>query len=162
MTFLGQHTTRAVPARQSRIWSASQLYSVILGAAAIAFGAIALAHTGVDLSHVTRPDTTVLGFSADPLLAMAEVAFGVVLVLVASSAVVGRGVLALTGAATVGVGIVVLAHWWGGRLSFWLDASNRDGWLFVAAGGATVLISLLTPVWAGTGRSLRAAPAEDL
>ena len=163
MTILGHDTTtRVVPARQTRIWSVSQLYALVLGAAAIAFGAVALSHTGVDFSHLTRPGTTVLRFPANPLLGLTEIAFGVLLLLAATSAIVGRGLLALTGAATVGVGIVVLAHWWGARLSFWLDASDRDGWLFVAVGGATVLIALLSPVWAAQGRAVRAAPAEDL
>ena len=163
MTILGHDTTtRAVSARSTRLWSASQVYALVVGAAAIAFGAIALAHTGLDLSHLMRPGTTVLGFTANPLLGLTEIAFGVLLMLAATSAIVGRGLLTLTGSATVGVGIVVLAHWWGGRLSFWLDASDRDGWLFVAVGGATVLIALLSPVWATHGRVARRAGAEDL
>jgi hypothetical protein len=163
MTILGHGTTtRVVAARQTRIWSVSQLYALVLGAVAIAFGAVALAHTGVDFSHLMSPHTTVLSFSANPLLGMTEIAFGVLLVLAATSAIVGRGLLALTGAATAGVGIVVLAHWWGARLSLWLDATDRDGWLFVAVGGATVLIALLSPVWAARGRGVGRATAEDL
>jgi hypothetical protein len=163
MTILGHDTTtRVVPARHARMWSVSQPYALLLGAAAIGFGVVALAHTGVDLSHVTRPHTTVLSFSASPLLGITEIAFGVLLVLAATSAIVGRGLLALIGAAAAGVGIVVLAHWWGARLSFWLDATDRDGWLFVAVGGATVLIALLSPVWAARRRGVGRATAEDL
>jgi hypothetical protein len=161
-TFGHDATTRVVPARRTRLWSVSQFYALVLGAAAIAFGALALAHTGVHFGHVMRPGTAVLGFTANPLLGMTEIAFGVLLVLAATSAVVGRGVLALTGAATVGVGIVVLAGWWGSRLALWLFASDRDAWLFVAVGCATVLMALFTPVWAASGRTVRAASAEDL
>jgi len=163
MTTVGQDaTTRVVPAPRARLWSASQFYALALGAAAIAFGAVALAHTGVNFGHVMRPGTAVLDFTANPLLGMTEIAFGLLLVLAATSAVVGRGVLALTGAATVGVGIVVLAHWWGAHLSLWLFASDRDGWLFVAVGCATVLMALFTPVWAASGRTVRAASDQDL
>ena len=69
----------------------------------------------------------------------------------------------LTGAAALGVGIVVLAGWWNGRLQLWLAATNRDGWLFVAVGGATVLVALLAPVWAvGGRRAVATTSAEDL
>jgi len=140
----------------------SQLYALIVGAVSIAFGAIALARLEVDFGHLTHGLTTVLGFSANPLLGLTEIGFGVLVMLAAIGPVIGRGLLALTGAAALGVGIVVLAGWWNSRLQLWLAATNRDGWLFVAAGGTTVLMARLAPVWAVGGRRAVATSAEDL
>ncbi len=164
MTIIRHGTTApVVTTRPARVWSASQLYALIVGAVSIAFGVIALARLDADFGHLTRGLTTVLGFSANPLLGLTEIGFGVLLMLAAIGPVIGRGLLALTGAAALGVGLVVLAGWWNGRLQRWLAATNRDGWLFVAVGGATVLVALLAPVWAVGGRRAAATTnAEDL
>jgi hypothetical protein len=144
-------TVPIVERRPIRLWSPAQVVSLALGVVAIVFGAAALARTGIDFSHLTRSHETLLGFGQTPLLGLAEIGFGWLLVVAAFFPILGRNVMTLIGAAALGLGVVVVSGWWSAKLLSWLGASDRDGWLFVAVGGFVLLTSFFTPVftWGG-------------
>jgi hypothetical protein len=144
-------TTPAVQERPTRLWSPSQLVALILGGAAIAFGVLALIQTGLDLSHLTRAHDSFLGFGHTPLLGLAEVGFGVLMVLSALGPVAGRNIMTLLGAAAIGLGVVVLAGWWSAKMIHWLGVSDRNGWLFIAIGSVAVFAAFFAPVWTTGG-----------
>ena len=144
-------TVPIVERRPIRLWSPSQLIALVLGVVAIVFGVVALARTGVDFSHLTQSHELVLGFGHTPLLGLAEVGFGFLLVLAALFPIVGRNLMTLVGAATLGLGIVVVGGWWSAKMLTWLGATDRDGWLFVAVGGFVLLTSFFTPVYTWGG-----------
>jgi hypothetical protein len=153
-------TVAAVERRPTRLWSPAQLIALALGGVAIAFGVIALTRTGLDPSHLTRDRDTVLGFGHTPLLGLAEVGFGVLLVLAAGLPIVGRNAMTLIGAATLGLGVVVVEGWWSTRMVRWLDVSDRSGWLFVAVGGFVLVVSCFTPVLTWGGPRVVRRPVE--
>ncbi len=155
-------TVPIVERRPIRLWSPAQLIALVLGAAAIVLGVIALARTGVDFSHLTQSHEMVFGLGHTPLLGLAELGFGFLLVLAALFPIVGRNLMTLVGAATLGLGIVVVGGWWSPKLLSWLGAGDRDGWLFIAAGGFVLLTSFFTPVftWGGPRVVRRPAPTE--
>ena len=144
-------TVPVVERRPIRLWSPAQLIALVLGVAAIVFGVIALARTGVDFSHLTQSHEMALGFGHTPLLGLAEVGFGFLLVLAALFPIVGRNLMTLIGAAALGLGIVVVGGWWSAKMLTWLGATDRDGWLFVAVGGFVLLTSFFTPVYTWGG-----------
>lgn len=144
-------TTPAVEERPTRLWSPSQLVALVLGGAAIAFGVLALIQTGLDLSHLTRAHDSFLGFGHTPLLGVAEIGFGVVMMLAALGPVAGRNIMTLLGAAAVGLGVVVIAGWWSAKMTHWLGVSDRNGWLFIAVGGVAMFAAFFAPVWTTGG-----------
>jgi hypothetical protein len=155
-------TVPIVERRPIRLWSPAQVIALVLGVAAIVFGVIALARTGVDFSHLTQSHERVFGFGHTPLLGLAELGFGFLLILGALFPIVGRNLMTLVGAATLGLGVVVVGGWWSAKMLSWLGAGDRDGWLLIGAGGFVLLTSFFTPVftWGGPRVVRRPAPAE--
>lgn len=165
----GRQTTATTPAvedRPTRLWSPSQLVALVLGGVAIAFGVLALTRTGLDLSHLTRDHHSFLGFGHTPLLGLAEVGFGALMVLAAFGPIAGRSLMTLLGAAAIGLGVVLVAGWWSARMSHWLGADDRNGWLFLAVGAVALVVAFFSPVWTTGGPHVvrepvtAAAPAE--
>lgn len=153
-------TALAVEKHPTRLWSLSQLVALVLGGAAIAFGVLALTRTGVDVSHLTRDHDSFLGFGHTPLLGLAEIGFGALMVLAAFGPVVGRSIMTLLGAAAVGLGVVVVAGWWSAKMSRWLSVGDRSGWLFIAVGGLALLAAFFAPVWTTGGARIVREPVE--
>jgi hypothetical protein len=147
MRFLSRRSTApAVEERPTRLWSPAQPVALALGGVAIAFGVVALTRTDLDLSHVTRGHAQYLGFWHTPLLGLAEVGFGVFMLLAGIGPVIGRSIMTLLGAAATGLGIVVAAGWWSTKMTHWLGVTDRSGWLFIAVGGFALLVAFFAPV----------------
>jgi predicted anti-sigma-YlaC factor YlaD len=138
--------------RSGHIWSPSQLIAVVIGIGAIVFGAIAISKTGLDLGDVTDPHRSAVGFHTTPLLALAEIAWGVLMLIAALRPIAGRALMALLGAAAIALGVVVVVDAWHHRLHDALGVHDRNGWLFIAAGVVTLLAALLSPVVATPGQ----------
>src|SRR3954462_1633091 len=64
-----------------RPWSPAQIVALVIGAAAVVMGIAGLAKTGLPLNHLDRPYHDVLGFRHSPLLGLAEIGFGVLLII---------------------------------------------------------------------------------
>jgi hypothetical protein len=155
-------TVPVVEQRPIRLWSPAQVVALVLGVAAIFFGVLALARTGLDFSHLTRSHETALGFGHTPLLGLAEVGAGWLLVFAAVFPIVGRSVMTLVGAAMLGLGVAIVGGWWSATMLTWLGAGDRNGWLFVAVGGLVLLASFFAPVFTAGGPRVvqRPAPGE--
>jgi hypothetical protein len=121
--------------------------SLVAGVAAIIFGIVALAKTGIHGDSLRSPDREVWSFHHTPLLAVVEIGFGVLLVLAAVSAGTSRTIMALLGALAVAFGVVILADAWPARMHRWFGVHHRNGWLFVITGGVVLLAGLLLPTF---------------
>jgi hypothetical protein len=121
--------------------------ALLVGAAAIVFGAVALADTGIHGDWLRSPHREVWSFHHTPLLAVIEIAFGVVLVVAAMSAGVSRTFMALLGALAVAFGVLILVDAWPARLHRWFGVHDRNAWLFVITGGIVLLAGLLLPTF---------------
>jgi hypothetical protein len=124
----------------------ARFVALILGAAAIVFGAIAAADTGFDPDHIYRPHETVMTFHHTPLLAVGEIAFGAALLISAAGTYLGRTLMTSLSVGALGLGVVVVADKWPHRLHDWLGVHDRGGWLFVAVGAIGLGATALLPV----------------
>ena len=125
-------------------WSPAQIVAFVVGAAALAFGIVALVRTGLDLDDLTRPEASVLGFAHTPLLAIVEIAFGALMLLAALSPA-GRALMAFLGAVALAFGIVIVAETWPARMHDWFGVTDRTGWLFVVVGAVSLVSALFLP-----------------
>jgi hypothetical protein len=136
-----------VETRPARHWSLAQFVSLIVGVAAIVFGIVALAKTGIHGDSLRSPHREVWSFDHTPLLAVVEIGFGVVLLLASVSAGASRALMALLGALAVAFGVVIVADAWPARMHRWFGVHDRNGWLFIITGGVVLLAGLLLPTF---------------
>jgi len=136
-------------------WSPLQLIGLIVGVGFTVLGIVAVARTGFDTSHIYTPRTVVWHLRHNPLLAVIEIGYGVLMIL--ASVVPGglRALMGLLGAAALVLGIVTLA----GppqRINHWLAVANANGVVFTIVGAVVVLAAIVSPVFfAGTRRQTR-------
>ena len=142
-------TTRSTP-----VWSPAQLVAVLFGVASIVFGVLALTKTGLDLGHLKHPHDVFAGFHTTPLLGLAEIVFGALLVLSGLRPVAGRSLMTLLGASALALGVIVIFDVWSHTLHEWLGVHDRNGYLFAAVGGVILISALLMPVAGGHTREV--------
>jgi hypothetical protein len=135
-----------VPRAQATPWSPAQFIGLIVGVGFAVLGIVAVNRTGFDTSHIYTPRVIVWHLAHNPLLAVIEIGFGVLMII--ASIVPGglRTLMALLGAAALVLGIVVLAgpsH----RLTHWLAVSHSSGVLFTVVGAVVVLAATISPVF---------------
>jgi hypothetical protein len=131
------------------LWSPAQLVAILFGIASIVFGVLALTKTGLDLDHLKEPHDRFASFDHTPLLGLAEIAFGALLVLSGLRPVAGRSLMTLLGAAAVALGVILIADFWNEELHEWLGVHDRNGYLFLAVGAVLLASALLLPVAGG-------------
>ena len=153
-------TEPAVERRRTRLWSPAQPIALVVGAVSATFGAIALARSDVDLAHLSRHRSSFLGFPHTPLLAIAEIGFGVLMILAALRPIAGRSLMTLLGAAATSLGIVIVGGWWWAKLHTALGATDRNGWMFITVGGIVLVATLCTPVLAVGGPRVVQRPVD--
>lgn len=134
------------PVVRTTAWSPAQLVALVIGGASIAFGVFALTRTGLPLDELTGHHDSVLSFHHTPLLGLLEVAWGVLLVLAGLRPIAGRALMALLGALAVALGVITVLDFWPRRLHDWLAVHDRNGWLFIVAGGIVLAAALFLPV----------------
>jgi hypothetical protein len=124
-------------------WSPAQLFVAAVGVFLAVIGGIALAQLG-GFGEWTSPETTVLGFGHTPLLAVIEIAVGLIIMADtvrprgARSTLIGFGVLFLT------FGLIVWIE--PGALDQWLGVTRESGMFFTALGAGGVLLGTISPV----------------
>jgi hypothetical protein len=118
-----------------------------VGVAAVVFGIVALAKTGIHGDELRTPHREVWSFDHTPLLGVVEIGFGVVLILASVSAAGSRVFMALLGVVAVAFGVLIVADAWPVRMHRWFGVHDRNGWLFVIAGGVVVVAGLLLPTF---------------
>jgi hypothetical protein len=136
-----------VETRPARHWSPAQFVSLIVGVAAVVFGIVALAKTGIHGDSLRSPHREVWSFHHTPLLAVVEIGFGVLLILASVSAGASRVFMALLGVLAVAFGVLIVADAWPARMHRWFGVHDRNGWLFIITGGVVVLAGLLLPTF---------------
>ena len=72
-------------ARPVHTWSPAQVVAFVIGAAAVVLGAIALTRTGFHPDRLYDNERSVLSFHHTELLALVEIAFGVLMMVAALS-----------------------------------------------------------------------------
>ena len=146
------------------MWSPTQVIAALIGVAALVLGGFAIARTGLNTDHLFTPHVTVATLHHTPLLALSELAFGVLMLWAATKAFLGRGLVALLGIAVLGLGIVIITDVWPNRLHQWLGVHHRNGWLFVIVGVVCLLAVLYVPTLRRTRRTVvvsEPAPAAE-
>jgi hypothetical protein len=114
-----------------------------IGGAGIVVGFYALIRAGINTNDFSRPAVTVLTIEHTPLLAIAEVGFGALMVLAAMTPRFGRIMIGLLSATLVAFGAALLYAPRTNRLHHWFGVVHHQGWSFVAT-GTTGLIATLT------------------
>jgi hypothetical protein len=135
-----QHETRS----RATAWSPAQIVALVIGGAAIVFGVVALARTGLNTDHWTTPVASVLGVEHTPVLALSEIVFGVLMVFSAMGPG-GRPLMALLSVVALGFGILVVADAWSSSFSRWFAVSDTNGWLYVIVGALGLLSATTMP-----------------
>ncbi|HEY7137728.1 MAG TPA: DUF4383 domain-containing protein [Acidimicrobiia bacterium] len=140
----------AVPERSASPayrWSPAQIVAAILGVGFALLGAIALARTGFNVNHVTRPTTDVWRWHQTPILAVSEIAAGALLLLGAFRPAASRVLMWIVSIAALGLGITALIDAFPRQLHFWLGVTRADAWLYVAAGALGLVASIASPTF---------------
>jgi hypothetical protein len=133
---------------ESAPWSPAQLVALAIGLFFTVLGGIALARTGLDLSDVHRPHE-VVGWGDwhhTPLLAMVELGFGAVMLVVGAVPGASRVMMGLLSAVALAFGIFVVADAMSARLHLWLGVHAANGWLYVAIGAIGLAAGMFSPV----------------
>jgi hypothetical protein len=144
---------------RTAFWSLAQPVALLAGLVIGAFAVIALTRTGLDLAHLTRGHASAFGFGQTPLLALAELGFGLLLLAAAAMPLAGRNLMTLLGASALGLGLVMVAGWWSSQITQWLNGTDRDGWLFLIVGAFVLLVAFVAPV---RTRTVPAKPTPEV
>jgi hypothetical protein len=131
-----------------------RIVAFVVASGSLALGIWALARTGLDLDHLFRPERRVLGLPHTPALALGEIAFGVVMVLAATSPIVGRLLMIVAGAAVAIGGVLVVTDTFERRIDRWTAANDTSGWLFIVVGALVVLAAAMLPTLASRDRTV--------
>jgi hypothetical protein len=116
----------------------AQAICLAIGIFLAVIGAVGLARAGV--RHLTTPTTTVGAFTMTPLLALVDLALGLVGLVGATGRTTARGVSMFVGPLMIVAGIVALIQ--PVRQLGWNDA---DGVVSIIIGAAAMIGALLTP-----------------
>lgn len=127
---------------EGRLWTPAQILALVIGVIFAVLGGVALLRTGGIGTSIFEPVTSVAGLQYTPLLALIEVAFGLLLIAVgafpsAADGVVFLGVLALA------FGLLLVIEPDAFRSS--IAAGSAHGWFYVVTGGLAALTGLATP-----------------
>jgi len=126
-------------------WGPAQIVALVIGIAAVVVGIAGLAKTGVPMDHLDRPYRDVLGLRHSPLLGLAEIGFGVLLIISGIAPEGARWLMALLGVVQTIFGVVILVDVASGRIHRWLGVGDPYGWLSVIVGVFLVVTALFLP-----------------
>jgi hypothetical protein len=132
---------------RTTMWSPTQIVAGIIAAASLVLGSFAIGRTGLNTDHLFSPHVSVATLHHTPLLALSELAFGILMLWAATKPFLGRGLMALLGIAVLGLGIVTITDIWPDRLHHWLGVHHRNGWLFVLVGAVSLVTALFLPTF---------------
>src|SRR5207244_10543370 len=121
------------------------IVATALGGAAIVVGFYTLVRVGVNTNDLSRPSVTVLNIEHTPLLALAEIGWGAMMILAAFAGPFGRIVVGLLSATLIAFGAALLSAASTGRLHHWFGVSHHQGWSLVVVGALCLLASLASP-----------------
>jgi hypothetical protein len=128
-------------------WSPAQIVAALIGAGYIVLSAIALARTGFNVHHVTRPPTQVWRWHQTPILALVELGFGALMAVGALRPAAAKALMWVLSLAALGLGITVLIDAFTYQLHVWLGATRADAWLYVGTGVLGLFGSMASPTF---------------
>jgi hypothetical protein len=129
-------------------WSPAQFVALGFGVLYLIMSVAALARTGLNADAFTSTHTTALGFGHTPLLAVIELAFGLLMIMAGAVPGAGRGSMAFLGTLALGFGVVVLAA--ATNLYDTLGVNSGNGWLYVITGVVTLTAAIAAPIFFGS------------
>jgi hypothetical protein len=129
--------------RRRRAGRPANVIAAIVGILAITLGVWALIKTGLNTDHIFTPTKEVLGLPHTPILALAEIGFGILLLFAAATGAFGTFLIAALGVASLAFGIIVLSDSWSEQVHRWTAADHDSGWLFILIGAVFVLAATL-------------------
>jgi hypothetical protein len=139
------------PASEPTVWSPAQIIGLIVGIGFTVLGIAAIATTGFHTDHIYTPHDTVWHLSHSPLLALCEIAFGVLMIIASVVPGGSRELMAFLGAISLAFGIVILTNAAQDNIAHWTGVTHRNGWLFAIVGGVMLLLALLSPTFVAGG-----------
>lgn len=129
---------------QAGTWSPPQLLALAVGAGYAVLGGVAVLRTGVP--ELFEPVTQVAGLAYTPLLGIAELAFGFLLLTAGAFQTARRHVVFLGMLALVFGLLVVIEP---AVLEEWVGVDWAHGWFYALTGGMVALVGLATPTVSG-------------
>lgn len=123
-------------------WSPAQLLVALLGGFLTVLGVVALSRMGI--GDWTSPQSTIWGFGHTPLMAVIEIALGLIIVVDAVNPFTARGTLTGFGVLFAIFGIITLIE--PAAFHDWLGVNRAMGVLYTAVGIGGVVLGALMPV----------------
>jgi hypothetical protein len=119
---------------------------LVIGAASIGWGMVALADSGINTSDLSDPHRIISGFNYTPLLSLCEIGFGALLVISAFFPAVGRFLAGSVCAACCAFGAALIAAGPASGLHQDFGVGGDNGWIFVVVGAVGLLAALGSPI----------------
>jgi hypothetical protein len=126
-------------------WSLVPSIAIAVGCGVLLLGVAGVLRTGLPFDHLDRPTGDVIAFRHSPLLGLAEIAFGTVVVLSGLVAAGARPLMLRLGTLAIGFGLMILAGVTPDRIQRWLAVGDPYGWLCVIVGVFMVLTARFLP-----------------
>lgn len=125
-------------------WSPAQFVALAIGALFIIMGVAALAQTGIDGTGFFSQRVSVLGLEHTPALAVAELVYGLLMVMAGAIPGAARGTMSFLGILALGVGIVFLVQ----PATFYpaLGVTSGTAWLYIIVGIVALLTAMIAPI----------------
>lgn len=126
-------------------WNPTQVIVITAGIFLMALGGIALARAGADgITSATAPEVVVAGWHRTPLMAVIEMAIGLLLVVSGAQRLLPRGLYRSAGAIGLVFGIVLIAQ--PSTFDAALGASRNTGWLYAVLGFVLLVLGFGAPI----------------
>jgi hypothetical protein len=126
-------------------WNPAQVIALGIGVGYLLLGLAGVARTGVPLAHLDRPYADVVGFRHSPLLGLAELGVGALLVVAGLVAGGARSLMMLLGTLITSFGVMLLVDIAPGPLHHWSGVAGPYGWLSVIVGVFLMLTARFLP-----------------
>jgi hypothetical protein len=128
-------------------FSPAQIIGLIVGIGMTVLGIAAVARTGFDSADLYQPQIEVWGLPHSPLLGVAEIAFGALMIFASIIPGALRWLMALLGAVSLAFGLVILLDAATDNVTRWFAADDSNGWLFTIVGIVVLMTAMLSPVF---------------
>ena len=126
------------------------MVSLIVGAVLAVIGGVALARTGINFADLDAARAQVMGLEHTPLLGLAELIIGLVLIGAAAAGGAPRGTMTFVGGVLVLFGIIVAIE--PSAFNRALGTSSGHGWFWTILGSILLVAALVSPVVFDSGR----------
>lgn len=138
-----------------RSWSPARILALVVGLIFVVLGGVALVRAGIGIDNIFEPTTNVAGLAYTPLLAIIELAFGLMLLALGAFPAASDGIVFL-GLLALAFGLLLVIE--PAALQGSIAAGRAHGWFYVVTGGMVALTGLAAPA---VGRRSGATRIEE-